>query len=163
VIFQRLAPPLIVLACCMAPAAYMRAADGDGEDAFLGIERLMTAEEFRDAGLTKLTEDEKAALDQWLIRYTAGEAEMLQSTSEVVQEAKKDLSVESRITGDFTGWTGETYFELENGQLWQQRLSGRYRYEGPANPRVRIERNWLGFYRMTLVDTGRSIGVSRRQ
>ncbi len=135
----------------------------DEKQGFPGIQKLMTAEEYRAAGLDKLSPEEKKALDQWLIRYTGGEAEVLQETSEEVREAKREFAIESRITGDFTGWSGETYFKLENGQLWQQRLSGRYKYTGPANPEVRIDRNWLGFYRMTLVETGRSIGVTLRQ
>ena len=28
--------------------------------------------------------------------------------------------LESRINGDFEGWTGETIFELDNGQVWKQ-------------------------------------------
>ena len=52
-------------------------------------------------------------------------------------------------------------FRLENGQVWRQRLDGRYQYSGAPNPAVRIDKNWLGFYRMTLVKEGRSIGVTR--
>ena len=49
---------------------------------------------------------------------------------------------------------------LENGQRWRQRLDGRYFYSGPPQPRVRITRNFLGFYKLTLIDKGRGIGVS---
>ena len=131
-------------------------------DPFPGVEALMSADEYRAAGLEKLSDEEKQALDAWLLRYTAGDAEVLQESSEAVRKARKDYTIESRIVGDFTGWTGKTYFKLENGQLWQQRLNGRYRYDGPANPEVRIERNVFGFYRMTVVESGRSIGVSLR-
>jgi hypothetical protein len=128
---------------------------------FPGIERLMSKEEFRATGLEKLTPEERKALDAWLLKYTAGEAKILQS-SEPVREAEdeEDFEIVSRITGDFTGWSGKTVFHLENGQTWVQRLEGRYRYDGPPNPEVRIDRNWLGFYRMTLIETGRRVGVS---
>jgi hypothetical protein len=33
---------------------------------------------------------------------------------------------ESRINGEFTGWEGETAYELQNGQVWQQSA---YKYE----------------------------------
>lgn len=134
------------------------------EPGFPGIERLMGAEEFRASGLQKLTPEERKVLDDWLLRYTAGEAEVLQQTNEVVREvqAKEDFEIVSRIVGDFTGWAGKTVFRLENGQVWEQRLNGRYRYKGPPNPEVKIDRNLFGYYRLTVLDTGRRVGVSQR-
>lgn len=134
------------------------------EDDFPGIRRLMSDEEFRSTGLDGLTPEELEALDAWLLRYTARDAELLQETNKTVREARDDdRGVVSRIVGDFDGWSGETVFRLENGQVWEQRLDGRYRYRGEPNPEVRIERNWLGFYRMTVIGTGRSVGVSPRR
>lgn len=134
---------------------------GAAENDFPGFEKLMTEQEFEGTGLDKLSSKELDALNQWLIRYTAGDAQVLQATSETVREAEKNYEVESRLVGEFTGWTGKTVFRLENGQIWKQRLSGRYPYRGPANPKVIISRNWLGFFKMTLVDVDRSIGVSQ--
>ncbi|EED31889.1 hypothetical protein NOR53_3244 [gamma proteobacterium NOR5-3] len=131
------------------------------DDDFPGFEKLMSKQEFADTGLKKLSGDELEALNQWLIRYTAGDAQILQTSSEAVREAEKDFAVESQITGDFSGWSGKTVFRLENGQVWKQRLSGRYPYRGPANPKVVITKNFMGYYKMTLVDVDRSIGVSR--
>lgn len=131
------------------------------EEDFPGFETLMSEEEFQDTGLDKLSKQELESLTQWLIRYTAGDAQILQDRSEAVREAEKAFEIESRITGEFKGWTGKTIFRLENGQIWQQRLSGRYPYRGPANPRVRISKNWLGFFKMTLIDIDKSIGVSQ--
>ena len=34
--------------------------------------------------------------------------------------------IESRIDGEFEGWTGNTTYKLANGQIWQQ---ARYKYE----------------------------------
>lgn len=133
------------------------------DDDFPGIRALMSDEEFRRAGLDELSPQELEALDAWLIRYTAVEAEVLQETNEKVREARVEHEVVSRIVGDFDGWSGETVFRLENGQVWEQRLDGRYRYRGEPNPQVRIYRNWLGFYRMTVIDTGRTVGVSPRR
>ncbi len=79
--------------------------------------------------------------------------------NEEVREAQKDFELVSRISGDFSGWDGETVFRLENGQVWRQRLRGRYFYSGPPQPEVRITRNYLGFYKLTVVETGKSIGV----
>jgi hypothetical protein len=156
--------PLTVM---MAAAVALPAALGTSVPAqaqgFPGVERLMSAEEFRATGMEKLTPEERKALDAWLVRYTAGEAQILQSSEAVREaEAKEDFEIVSRIEGDFTGWSGKTIFRLANGQTWEQRLDGKYRYDGPPNPEVRIDRNWLGFYRLTVVETGRRVGVSPR-
>jgi hypothetical protein len=131
------------------------------DEGFPGFQKLMSDEEFRQSGLQKLSNQELDALNQWLIRYTAGEAQVLKETNEVVREAEKSYEIESSIVGEFTGWSGDTLFRLENGQVWKQRLSGRYPYRGPANPPVRISKNWLGFYVLTLIESGRTVGVSR--
>ncbi len=34
--------------------------------------------------------------------------------------AKKQQALESRIAGEFDGWSGRTNFKLENGQVWEQ-------------------------------------------
>ena len=56
--------------------------------------------------------------------------------------------------------SGKTVFTLDNGQRWRQRLEGRYSYNG-ENTEVVIQKNFFGFYRMTLVSTGAAVGVSR--
>jgi hypothetical protein len=45
--------------------------------------------------------------------------------------------VDSRIDGEFDGWTGETVFELVNGQYWQQ-ASYAYTYHYAYSPAVHI-------------------------
>ena len=148
---------LLLLALATLPVA--RAAD-DG-DAFPGVEALMSDEEFSAAGLDRLTPAQLEALDAWLLRFTAGEAQALQESNEAVREAEKDYEVVARLSADFDGWTGDTVFRLDNGQVWRQRLDGRYVYRGPPAPEVRISRNFFGFFKMTLVDEGRGVGVSR--
>ena len=136
------------------------AAGQDRSKEFPGIKALMNDEEFSAAGLEALSPAQLEALDTWLLRYTAGDAEVLQSTNEAVREAEKDYEVVSRIAGEFSGWDGDTVFRLENGQVWRQRLRGSYRYSGPPNPEVRISRNFMGFFKLTLVDEDRGVGVS---
>lgn len=45
--------------------------------------------------------------------------------------------IESRINGEFTGWEGETSYELLNGQVWQQ-LRYKYEYKYAYQPEVVI-------------------------
>lgn len=125
---------------------------------FPGIQKLMTAEEFARAGLDRLTPEQVRALDDWLVRYTAGEAYVVQTTSEEVRAAVPEFRLEARIVPPFSGWSGQTLFRLDNGQVWRQRIKGRYMFSGD-DTRVVITRNLLGFYNMTLVGSGRSVGV----
>lgn len=136
----------------------VQAGAADGKS-FPGVKKLMTVEEFEETGLDKLSDAELKALNTWLVRYTAGDAGILREKNEEVLQAKKETEILSRIKGDFKGWTGETVFRLENGQVWRQRLSGRYTYVGPANPEVKITRNFMGFYKMTVIGTNRGVGV----
>lgn len=46
-------------------------------------------------------------------------------------------TVESAIDGEFEGWDGDTIFQLENGQVWQQ-SSYAYTYHYAYNPDVLI-------------------------
>ena len=47
--------------------------------------------------------------------------------------------IESRISGDFSGWDGESEYELTNGQVWKQ-ARYRYQYRYKYSPRVLIYR-----------------------
>jgi hypothetical protein len=143
----------LLLAAAAAPAASIAA-----EKDFPGIEHLMTADEFARAGLDKLAPAQVDALNDWLVRYTAGQADVVQSTSVEVKKASEDFRIVAHVLPPFTGWTDQTIFRLDNGQVWRQRIKGRYSYDG-VNTEVVITRNFVGFYVMTLTASGRSIGI----
>ncbi len=137
----------------------LMAAGSHAADDFPGIENLMTAAQFRDAGLEKLSPEQLGGLNKWLTSYTANEAPIVKQTSRSVKKAQTVL-VTSQIDGKFNGWTGKTVFRLKNGQVWRQRYSGRYWYSA-VNPEVEIKKNMLGFYQMKMMATGKTIGVKR--
>lgn len=153
----RIAPPVLLL--LLALAAALPAAAADTPD----VRALMSAEEFRAAGLDKLSAEELEALNQWVIRYTAKDAPEIRQRSEVVREeiAKVEaVGVRTRIAGEFRGWEGSTVFRLENGQTWKQRLPGRW-FHKAQSPEVELRKNMMGFWVMRLVDADRAIGVTR--
>ena len=128
-------------------------------ESFPGIEKLMKEDEFHASGLHKLSEQERNALNQWLIRYTATEASLIRKSVPVVQK-EVEKQIESHIDGVFVGWSGKTVFSLKNGQQWRQRTEGVWK-TSRESPEVLIKRNFFGFYEMELVGTSRSIGVKR--
>ncbi len=147
-----LVPVLLSAACIAAPLI--------AADSFPGVEKLMSAEQFEAAGLHKLTPAERQALDRWLVSYTAEEAPAMLRSNPEVRAAEESIRIEARINPPFEGWSGETLFYLDNGQVWRQRLRGRYFHRGDDTAVV-IEKNLLGFYKMTVVASGKSIGVTR--
>lgn len=142
---------------CLTLTVPAQAQDG-GQ--FPGVKGLMSAQEYEDSGLGKLAPEELKALDKWLIEYTAWEAAEIKATVEEVKEVEKEFEITANIKQPFKGWSSKTYFYLDNGQVWQQRSSGRYYYSGDETA-VTIRKNVLGFYSMTLVATGKEVGVKR--
>ena len=67
--------------------------------------------------------------------------------------------IESRIDGEFTGWTGETVFKLQNGQIWQQ-ASFAYMYRYAYSPEILIYRSSTG-YKMKVDGVDQEIHVQR--
>lgn len=67
----------------------------------------------------------------------------------------------ARIVGGFDGWSGDTIFELDNGQVWRQAEFGRLKYRGPENPEVTIKKGFFGSYRLSVEGTNRWIRVKR--
>lgn len=76
------------------------------------------------------------------------------------EDPEERFKLHATVKEPFKGWSGKTVFYLDNGQVWRQRVSGRYTYMGEDN-RVVISKNRLGFYEMRLVDADRSVGVKR--
>jgi hypothetical protein len=150
---------VIAFAAAIAFAPYASAADDDRPD----VRELMSSEDFLAAGLDKLTPKEIDALNDWLVRFTAKDAPELQHENAAVKEEIKRVEQEgirSRIVGEFRGWDGDTVFRLENGQVWKQRIRGRWFYRATA-PEVELKKNFLGFWEMRIVEANRAVGVTR--
>ncbi len=127
------------------------------------VRALMTADEFNAAGLERLSPAELEALNRWLLRYTAQQASELGQHSELVKEEVRKVEVEgvrTRIEGEFFGWDGDTVFRLENGQVWKQRLPGRWSYRA-SSPEVELSKNFLGYWMLRVLEADRSVGVTR--
>ena len=59
-------------------------------------------------------------------------------------------TVESRLAGEFRGWSGKTIFMLENGQRWQSAGESTYVSPPVMNPAVKIVPGALGSFWMTV-------------
>src|SRR3546814_15594136 len=92
----------------------------------------MTAEQFKAAGLDKLSPEELANLNTWLDRTIttetakAAEQASVQTKERVESENRgffhfgSDDPLESRLTGTFAGFRKGNTYPLDNGQQWRQ-------------------------------------------
>ena len=96
------------------------------------IEQQMSADEFKAAGLDKLSAQELTALNAWL------QHKVVQETAKAVETAKEEGRKEvkeknrgffdfgsaepiaSSIVGEFKGFANGRKYTLENGQVWEQ-------------------------------------------
>lgn len=148
----------------------------------------LTAEELAQSGLGKLSAQELAYLQAWLAARAqplavppttasaatspASSSDSLPTAAALPREAdaadpfekpKLPPRLVARVLPPFTGWEGRTEFRLDNGQVWRQRLPGRYVHSGGLDglTEVVITRNLFGFFVLTVSSSGRATGVER--
>jgi hypothetical protein len=52
---------------------------------------------------------------------------------------------ESRIDGRFSGWNGDNYYRLLNGQVWRQ-ARYKYKYHYAYRPKARVLKDGSAYY-----------------
>ena len=116
------------------------AAGSDTSDAAMEaeIERRVAIEV--EAAISKAKEDEEA--------------------EEAAREAALNEPFEAEILGPFSGWNGKTVFTLSNGQVWRQRNGSDYRHTAQGQT-VAVKKNFMGYWTLTVLSSGRTVGVRR--
>ena len=116
------------------------------------IERDMSPEEFKAAGLDKLSAEELAKLNVWLgrkIDTAATEAASL-AKDKVEQENRgffhfgKSEPIVARISGEFRGFGKGRNYTLDNGQVWRQIDDARLVGVRKTDPTVRLTPSIVG-------------------
>ena len=139
------------------------------EQPFSSLEERMTGSEFTETGLHKLSPDELAALNRWIrVRSIAqreepSEGSRLPSQPDEVPPIDRMAREEfqSRIVGEFSGWSGDTVFRLENGMVWKQDESDRFRLQPVDSPMVTIKPGLFGAWRLSVEGHKRAVRVER--
>jgi len=125
------------------------------------VQELMTPDEFKAAGLDKLSEDELQHLDAWLqgYRQTAEKRVSEQAEKKATEEIKKATEqakvrapklmvdkVVSRVDGTLGGLTGSTVIKLEDGTVWKQaNKDDRYQPQVTDHPLVLVSHSPFGY------------------
>ena len=150
---------------------------------FLDVRDLMSVTEYHRTGIDKLSPAQLKALNAWLNGYVqeragtptdtappaaasnvraavTGAAGFGADTMAPRENPATPERIETRIAGRFTGWTGNTVFKLENGQVWKQAGTGYFSNIELDHPQVIIKK--LGFgYLLTLPGHGATVFVRR--
>ena len=117
------------------------------------IKEMMSPEEFKAAGLNKLSADEIQRLDAWLqgYRQVTEQAAEKKATARA-SRTKMDLIV-SRVDGTFGGLTGRTIIRVEDGPGWKQaNADDRYRARVTDHPAAAVIHGVFG-YKMRIEGT----------
>lgn len=118
------------------------------------IEDMMTPEEFKTAGLEKLSAEELQKLNGWLQGYRETTVQKaVDVASKRAERTKLDLNI-SRVNGTFGGTTGKTVVTLEDGTTWKQAQSDqKVRCTTKENPAAVVIKTIFG-YKMRIEGCG---------
>lgn len=143
------------------------------QEGFASLEEQMTGDEFRSAGLEKLTPEELASLNAWIRsrslatldapRYGAAPSMGRSQLSDADIDEMKREPIVSRINGNFSGWDGQTIFRLENGMIWAQDDNDKFYTQEMQNPTVRIEPTLFGGWQLSVEGIDEECDVERIQ
>lgn len=75
----------------------------------------------------------------------------------------EDNSISSTIAGKFDGWSGNELVKLANGQVWRIIDGSSATLSPMTNPKVTIERNFIGTFFLKIDGTNNSPKVRRVQ
>lgn len=154
---------LLMALCLWIVAGAVSAAE------FSSLEEKMSTQEFRAAGLDKLSPEELAALNAWLQQRLA--AGLSGGAARPADEGFRAFGfggdsadrreISSRITGEFSGWGPNSVFTLDNGQQWQVTDGSEFAIPGLNNPQVTIEPMMMGSWMLKVEGYNRGARVTR--
>lgn len=130
------------------------------------LQQAMSAEEFRAAGLDKLSPEELARLNAWLDRRVEQQASaaVAAAVEQAREEGRKEVveknrgffhfgseePIEASIVGEFTGFGSRKRYTLDNGQVWEQTDGASLAGVRRSNPKVYIKPGMLGAWWMRI-------------
>lgn len=139
--------PLLMSVALAVPMAALAA------DQYVPLQQRMSPEEFKAAGLDKLSPDELKNLDNWLSGHAKVTTKVVDTEGNPVFYPSKEKAgpIQARVQGEFAGFNGHGEFTLDNGQVWKQADSTRISCMSSTNPKVTIRRSLMGNW-MAAVD-----------
>ena len=104
------------------------------------------------------TTTEETSTDASVASKSDNISEPSDNFGKVIESETNEIS--SRISGQFNGWDGDTKFNLENGQIWQQSGNGILKVS-MNNPKVTIEKGRFGGFIFSVEGYNSKVKVKR--
>ena len=147
--------PFAILMLAFAPLAWAQQPALTAD-----VQQQMSAEQFKAAGLDKLSAKELAALNAWLQQKVSSETAV--AVEKAREEGRKEVveknrgffdfgsaePIESVIAGEFNGFGKGKQFTLQNGQVWEQTESATLAGVRKSDVPVKIKPGALGVWFM---------------
>jgi hypothetical protein len=156
------------------------------QEAFSTLEERMSGKEFKETGLSKLTDAELATLNEWLRSHSVATLENAAARPASAATAASyagettdtrgfenqpkmnddgiDDTIHSNIAGTFTGWSGtDTEFILANGMVWKQVEGDTFNVKATENAEITIKKTMMGAWRLSMVGYNNTVRVKRIQ
>ncbi len=169
----RLLRPLcvaLVLCTVALPALAQRVVDGD-------LQQQMSPQEFKAAGLDKLSATELATLNRWLQgKVEAATTEAVAAVREEArEEGRQEVIVKNRgffdfgskepitgvLEGEFRGFGKGRIYTLDNGQTWEQTDATTLAGVRKTSPKVSMKPGLLGVWYMKVEGVNTQAKVRR--
>ena len=156
------------------------------QEAFSTLEERMSGKEFKETGLSKLTDEELAVLNEWVRSHSVATLEHAAARPAAAGAAYAGTStgtdsrgfenqpkygdngyndtIHSNIVGTFIGWSGtDTVFTLDNGMVWKQVEGDTFSVRATENAEVTIKKTMMGAWRLSMVGYNSNVRVKRIQ
>lgn len=143
---------LQVLALTIALSAVAAPVFAQAVSAQRPLQQEMSPEEFKAAGLDKLSAEELARLNAWLDRKI--DVETTRASAEAQRKVKDDARgffnfgslepIDSTLVGEFRGFQKGRNYTLANGQEWEQIEEASLAGVRKTNPKVKITPSKVG-------------------
>ncbi len=114
------------------------------------LQQRMSADQFKAAGLDKLTPQELASLDHWLAAEGKPAIKMVDASGEPVfyPSKTKRQRIDTHIVGTFDGWEKNHDFTMGNAQVWRVIDPSPHACKPTTDPEVQIKPSLLGTWMM---------------
>ena len=156
------------------------------QEAFSTLEERMSGKEFKETGLSKLTDEELAVLNEWVRSHSVATLEHAAARPAAAGAAYASTgtdtdgrgfenqpdygdngynnTIHSNIVGTFIGWSGtDTVFTLANGMVWKQVEGDTFNVRATENAEITVKKTMMGAWRLSMVGYNNNVRVKRIQ
>jgi hypothetical protein len=126
------------------------------------IQERMSPEQFKAAGLDKLSSAELKQLNTWFNGEKTVVVEKI-VVMPVVQPKEPTDDIHSHLVGEFKGWRGHTRFTLDNAQIWEQTDNSQLFANKLMHPKVRLTHSNLSGWKLQVDGYNAWVKVKRIQ